>query len=155
MSMLFFELGLLVKVASSVLILTFILSCLSIIVLRESRLQNYRPQFKAPMYPWIQIAGIIGFGVILFEMKAEALITAAVFICAGLFLYWFYGRIKESRQYALLHLIERITATEMTDNRLETELKEIIRERAEITADRFDTTIEKSHIIEIKEELTC
>ncbi len=153
--MLFFELELLVKVASSVLILTFILSCLSVVVLRESRLQNYRPQFKAPLYPWIQAAGVVGFGVILFQMKKEALVTGSVLAAAGLFVYWFYGRIKESREYALLHLVERITAKELTDNRLETELKEIIRERDDIRADRFDRIIEKSRILDIKEELTC
>ena len=38
---LFLNLGVLVKAASAVLILTFIFSCLCVIILRESRLSNY------------------------------------------------------------------------------------------------------------------
>ena len=56
------KLDVLVEDASTVLILTYILSCLSVVVLRESGLQNYRPVFKAPLYPWLQIGGIAGLG---------------------------------------------------------------------------------------------
>ncbi|TEU01071.1 MAG: amino acid permease, partial [Candidatus Stahlbacteria bacterium] len=64
---LFLPLDILIKAASSVLILTYLFSCFSIIILRESRLQNYQPTFHAPWYPWIQIIGILGFGFLLFE----------------------------------------------------------------------------------------
>ncbi|MFB0552354.1 MAG: amino acid permease [Phycisphaerae bacterium] len=145
------KLVILVEAASVVLILTNILSCLSVIVLRESRLQNYQPKFRAPLYPWMQIAGIIGFGLLIFEMGREALLITLVLIVGGLFVYWFYGRIRTTRQYALLHLIERITAKELTTHSLESELKEIIRERDEIIKDRFDDIIEKGSVLDIKQ----
>ncbi|MFQ5835324.1 MAG: amino acid permease [bacterium] len=143
------KLDILVKVASTVLILTFIFSCLSVIILRESRLQNYQPSFRAPLYPWIQIIGIIGFGFLLFEMGKEALLVGSILIVGGLFVYWFYGRIRTTREYALLHLIERVTAKELTTHSLETELKEIIRERDDIIKDRFDRIIEGSIVLDI------
>ncbi|MBU4304773.1 MAG: amino acid permease [Candidatus Omnitrophica bacterium] len=59
-------------------------------------------------------------------------------VISGIFVYWTYGRIRTNREYALLHLIERITAKELTSRTLETELKEIIRERDDILEDRFD-----------------
>jgi len=150
---LFLRLESLVKAASTVLILTFMFSCLSIIILRESRLQNYQPRFHEPLYPWVQTVGIIGFGFLLFEMGLDALIVSAVLIISGLFVYWFYGRIRTTREYALLHLIERITAKDLTTHLLETELKEIIRERDEITKDRFDRIIEDCIVLDMEKAM--
>ena len=148
---LFLRLDVLIKAASTVLILTFIFSCLCVIILRESRLQNYRPKFRSPLYPWIQIIGIIGSSFLIIEMGIPALISSGILIIGGLFAYWFYGRIRSTREFALLHLIERITAKELTDRSLETELKEIIRERDEIITDRFDDIIANSIVMDIEE----
>ena len=150
---LFLKVTLLVKVASAVLIMTFIFSCFSVIILRESRIQNYQPQFKAPLYPWLQIIGIIGFSIMLFNLGAQTLLIGLVLIISGIFVYWFYGRIRSNREFALLHLIERITAEEFTGRTLETELKEIIRERDDISKDRFDDIMEKSHVLDIDHEM--
>jgi amino acid transporter/mannitol/fructose-specific phosphotransferase system IIA component (Ntr-type) len=151
---LFLKLDILVKAASAVLILTYMFSCLSIIILRESRLQNYQPRFRAPLYPWIQIIGVLGFGFLLFEMGREAFLANLILIVSGLFVYWFYGRIRATREYALLHLIERITAKELTAHLLETELREIIRERDDIVKDRFDRIIENAIIMDIDEAMS-
>ena len=150
---LFFDITGLVKIASVVLICTFIFSCLAVIIMRESRVQNYQPKFKSPFYPWIQIVGIAGFGFLIFELGGEAIVTLCIFIFGTLFVYWFYGRIKTTREYALLHLIERITTKELTANLLETELKEIIMERDDIIMDRFDSIIENSAVIDMEEPL--
>lgn len=154
-SALFLRIEILVKAASSVLILTYLFSCLSVVVLRESRLQNYRPRFRAPLYPYVQIVGILGFGFLLFEMGATVLLINAGFIVAGLFVYWFYGRIRSNREYALLHLIERVTAKELTSYSLESELKEIIRERDEIVKDRFDHLVEDAVVIDIDRHMSA
>ncbi len=151
---LFLRLTILVKVASTVLILTYMFSCISVIIMRESQLQNYQPVFRAPLYPWLQLIGLIGFGFLLFEMGQEALLISAIFVVGGLFIYWFYGRIRTSQEYALLHLIERITAKELTTHSLETELKEIIRERDDIIKDRFDHIIEESLVLDINQSIT-
>ncbi len=148
---LFLQLEILVKAASTVLILTYILSCLSVIVLRESGLQNYRPAFKSPVYPWLQIAGMIGFGFVLLEMGIEAYFISAGLIVVGFAAYWFYGRKRVTNESALLHLIHRMADPdkELVSDGLEAELKEIIRERDEITKDRFDTVIEDCPVLDI------
>jgi len=151
---LFLRLEILVEAASVVLILTNILSCTSVIILRESRIQNYRPLFRTPLYPWMQIIGIIGFSFLLLEMGKEALSISFILIISGLFVFWFYGRIRTNREYALLHLIERITAKELTTHSLESELREIIRERDQIVKDRFDHIIEKSLVLDIKNSIS-
>ncbi len=146
----FLKLDVLVKAASTVLILTYMFSCLSIIILRESRVQNYQPVFRAPLYPWIQIIGILGFGFLIIKMGEEALITSGILITCGFLVYLFYGRFRAKMEYALLHLIERVTAKELTKDRsLESELKEIVRERDDIIEDRFDRTIEESIVLDI------
>jgi amino acid transporter/mannitol/fructose-specific phosphotransferase system IIA component (Ntr-type) len=149
----FLKLTILVKAASTVMILTYMFSCLSIIILRESRLQNYQPSFKAPLYPWLQIAGIAGFIIMIYGMGKESFIVSSCLIVGGLFVYWFYGRIRATREFALLYLIQRITAKELVSRTLESELKEIIRERDEIIKDRFDTLIEGCSIIDIEKPL--
>ncbi|MBW6516304.1 MAG: amino acid permease [Candidatus Cloacimonetes bacterium] len=147
------DLEILVRAVSTSVILTNILSCLALIVMRESRLQNYRPVFKAPLYPYIQIIGIIGFIFLLFEMGLSAILITFLLILIGFFTYWFYGRIRSSREYALLYLLERISSKEITSYTLETELKEIIRERDQISEDHFDQLIKTCHVLDINEYL--
>jgi amino acid transporter len=146
----FLKLEILVEAASVVLVLTNVLSCLSVIILRESRILNYQPTFRVPLYPWLQILGIVGFGFLIFEMGSEALYISFLLIIGGIFVFLFYGRIRTNREYALLHLVERVTAREFTSYLLETELKEIIRERDAIVKDRFDDIIEECVVLDIQ-----
>jgi amino acid transporter/mannitol/fructose-specific phosphotransferase system IIA component (Ntr-type) len=146
---LFLQLDLLVKAASAVLIITYTLANLSLIILRESRMQNYRPMFKAPLYPWLPAIGIIGCSILLVTMGPNILGLTALLIAAGGFIYWFYGRIKAERDYALLHLVARLTAREIRTGDLESELKTIIRERDEIVTDRFDQLIETCPVLDL------
>jgi basic amino acid/polyamine antiporter, APA family len=150
---LFFKLELLIKTASTVLILTFIFSCLCVIIMRESKLQNYRPKFKSPLYPWVQIIGIIGSMLLIFEMGVVSLLICVILIIGSLFVYFFYGRKRSNKEFALLHLIERITNKELTSRYLENELRDIIRERDEIVTDRFDELIESSIVLDIEKSI--
>ncbi|MGB2755372.1 MAG: amino acid permease [Phycisphaerae bacterium] len=154
MAALFLNLDLLVKVASTALILSYILSNLSIIVLRESGLQNYQPRFRAPLYPWIQILGIVGFAFIILEMGEGAFLISALLIAAGFAIYWFYGRARTERESALLHLVQRLTAKELVTGSLEAELKEVIRERDDIVLDRFDRLIEHSTVLDLEQGMS-
>ncbi|HID57393.1 TPA: amino acid permease [Candidatus Poribacteria bacterium] len=151
---LFLKLKILAEMASIVLILTYIFSCLSVIILKESRLQNYQPSFRSPLYPWVQIGGILGYGLLMFKMGKESLLISFIFIASAFFIYWFYGRIRATREYALLHLIERITAKELTTRSLEAELREIIRERDEIIKDRFDNLVERCVVLDIENSMS-
>ncbi len=146
----------LVKAASSVLILTYIFSCLAVIILRESHVQNYQPQFRSILYPWVQVFGSMGFLLLLYEIGLEALAMTCLLMLMGFVLYWFYGRKKDSKEYALLHLIERVTSRGLTGqsvHSLENELKEIIHERDEILKDRFDHLVEECAVLDFHEDI--
>ena len=152
---LFVDLHILVESASVGLILTNILANVSVIVLRESRLQNYRPKFRSPLYPWVQVAGVIGFVFVLFEMGVEAFAISALLAVSGFCLYWFYGRARVQKESALLHLIQRITARELITGTLEAELKDVLRQRDEIVLDRFDRIVEHCMVVDIDEPMAA
>ena len=151
---LFLPLKLLVEAASCVLMLTYVLCCLSVIVLRESGLENYRPLFKAPLYPWLQVAGILGIGFVLAELGIEAFVISATLVLTAFLVFWFYGRKQYARESALLHLITRLTDYELVEGELETELKEIIRERDHIVVDRFDRLVRRAPLLDLSGPLT-
>lgn len=149
----FLKLEILVEAASIVLIITNVLSCFAVIILRESGVQNYRPTFRVPLYPWIQILGIIAFGFILLEMGGEAYIITIILSLAGFSAYWFYGRKRVQNESAMLHLVERITNRELVTGTLEHELRELSLERDEVTFDRFDKIVERCPVLDIKEKI--
>ncbi|MBN1354290.1 MAG: amino acid permease [Candidatus Omnitrophica bacterium] len=148
-AILFLNIELLVKVASTFLILLYALVNLAVIIMRESRIQNYRPRFRAPLYPWMQVAGIISSGFLIFEMGKTTYLITGLFVIAGFVWYVAYVRPRVKREFALIHVIERITAKELTSNYLESELKEILMERDEIVEDRFDRLINGCVILDI------
>jgi len=139
----------LVKAASVVVLLTNILASLSLIILRESRLTNYRPTFRAPLYPWLQIVSVLAFIALVIDMGVEPVVLAAGFILAGLVLYTFYGRRRASTESALLHLLERITNRKLTTRGLEEELHEVVRERDELETDAFDDAVRRAMFVDI------
>ncbi len=150
---LFIKLDVLVEATSLVMIAGNILSCICVIVMRESNVQNYRPIFKTPFYPLPQIIGIIGFSYIVLEMGKEAYLIILLLIVASFITYWFYGRKQSSQEYALLHLIERVTSKSIVSGTLESELKHVIRERDSLSIDRFDKLVHNSVVIDIEEEI--
>lgn len=81
-----------VKLASSFKIIIFIMCNVSIFVFRTRKPAWYRPEFISPIYPFIQIVGIV-FGVaLLCLMNIEGAIAALVIIFMGVIAYMCYGR---------------------------------------------------------------
>jgi len=153
-AILFLRLELLVKVASTFLILLYVFINLAVIIMRESRIQNYQPKFRAPLYPWMQLAGIIAGLFLIFEMGVTTYIIALIFVMSALLWYMLYVRPRVKKEFALVHVIERIMAKELTTRYLEQELKEILRERDNIVEDRFDRLIGGCTILDLEKPLT-
>lgn len=149
MFVIFLPLETLVKTASTMMLLLFIFVNISVIIMRESGIQNYRPKFKSPLYPWLQIIAVLAYTFLIIEMGSMPLIMTTVLIVAGLSIYWFYGRIRSNKESALFQLVRRIKAKDLVTTSLEIELKEIIRERDNITKDRFDELIESAVVLDI------
>jgi amino acid transporter/mannitol/fructose-specific phosphotransferase system IIA component (Ntr-type) len=152
-AILFLELEVLVRTASLLLILMYILVNLALIIMRESKILNYQPKFKAPLYPWLQVLGIIGGVFLILEMGFIPFLITILFVVGGYGWYLIYGRLRIKKEFALIHVIERITAKELSHHFLGRELREIIRERDNIVEDRFDKLIKESQILDIEKQI--
>ena len=146
---LFLDLESLVKTASLLKILLFLFVIFSLIIMRESKIRHYRPKFKSPFYPWVQLAGIFGLVFLIFEMGFIPMLIVGVFILFGFLWYWFFARDKIWREYSLLHLIERVTGTKSTGYLVDEELREILIERDDVTEKRFEQLIKKCEVIDV------
>jgi APA family basic amino acid/polyamine antiporter len=149
-TILFLSLEDLIKTASTLMIFLFMFVNISHIIMRASKIPNYRPTFRAPLCPWLQILGVVVYGFLIFEMGRVPLIITGAFILLGYAWYWAYVRARVSRQSALMHVVERVTAKELAGITLRDELREIIIERDQIVEDRFDRFIRDAEILDFK-----
>jgi amino acid transporter/mannitol/fructose-specific phosphotransferase system IIA component (Ntr-type) len=140
----------LVKTASTLMILLFIFDNVALIVMRESKLQNYRPQFNIPLYPILPILAIVSYVFILAFMGAVPLLISLAFFLLGLIVYFVYAKKRINRTSALMHIIKRISAKELQSQTLEKELREILIHRDEIIEDRFDKLIRECIILDVE-----
>jgi len=146
----FLEIELLVKTASTLMIILFILVNASVIIMRESRIQSYRPKFKSPLYPYIHIAAIVVYGALIVDMGLVPLLITTGFIVASAAWFRFYVYRRVSRASAVMHIVERVTDRELKSVTLENELRDILLERDDVTEDRFDRLIRDCQILDIE-----
>ncbi|MCK4447684.1 MAG: amino acid permease, partial [Candidatus Marinimicrobia bacterium] len=105
---LFLDLEKLVKVASTMKILLFVFILLACVIMRESKILNYKPTFISPLYPWIQIIGIISYGFFIYKMGSVALLTTGGFILSCILWHKIYIRGRAKSKSALIHIVERV-----------------------------------------------
>jgi len=149
---LFLDIDKLIKTASTMMLILFIMVNISVVLMRESKISTYRPKYKAPFYPFLQIIGIIVYSFLIFEMGTVPIVITGLFFLASLVWYLIYSRKRNSQDSALIHIVERITSKEIKSSGLALELKEILMERDEIIEDRFDNIIKDAPIIDIPPE---
>jgi len=151
-----FNIEKLAKVASLFMLLLFMMVNLALIVIRYSRISNYKPTFKSPLFPFIQIAGIICYLILIVSMGAFTMLAAAIFIIAALLWYFFYSRKRAQRKSAFVSMVEELTAPEfrVNEKELEAELLDILIERDEIVLDRFDRIIKESPVLDLNRPMT-
>ncbi len=149
MAIAFLDIEMLVKTASTLMIILFILVNASVIIMRESKIQSYRPKFKSPLYPYIHILAILAYGALIVDMGRVPLLISASFV--GLSAAWFglYVSRRVSRASAVMHIVERVTAKDLKTVTLENELRDILMERDDIIEDRFDKLIRECRILDI------
>ena len=151
------SIGDLVKVASTMMLILFLLVNLAVLIMRTSRIPNYRPLFRCPLFPWMQLAGIGLYAVLIAMLVAKLglapLLTTAGFVLAGVLWYLFYVRPRSSRESALVYMVRRAVAKEIRRSSLEEELREIALERDEIVQDRFDHLVKDCHILDLPESV--
>jgi amino acid transporter/mannitol/fructose-specific phosphotransferase system IIA component (Ntr-type) len=139
----------LVKTASTLKIILFMLVNLSVIMLREGKIQSYRPMFKSPLYPYIHIFAVVAYGFLIIGMGLVPLMISGGFVGLSVAWYVLYVRRRVTRASAAMHVVERITDRELKTVTLENELRDILLERDEVIEDRFDKLIKQCEILDL------
>lgn len=80
------------KLASVFIIQMFILVNITVIALRESRAQWYKPKYRSPLYPGQHLFGIVSGLILLFYMGQLTLFSMLLVGVPSLIIYFFYGR---------------------------------------------------------------
>ena len=86
------------KLASAFMILAFMFICGTVFVLRENAASWYQPRFRAPLYPYLQIVGILLGAILLWAMGLTAIAAITGIIFLGTLSYVFYGRRHTNRK---------------------------------------------------------
>jgi len=79
------------KLCSAVKLLLFLLVNCSLIVFRVHDEHWYRPTFRSPCFPYLQLSGITFKIVMLVYIGVEGLISAVVLLALGVIIYYNYG----------------------------------------------------------------
>ncbi|MCF7870929.1 MAG: amino acid permease [Candidatus Omnitrophica bacterium] len=156
LAILFLKLELLVKVASSLLIILFIFANLTVILFRESKISSYRPKFRSSYYPYMQVFGVLSGGFLLIEMGSFTVFLTIAFIFLGFIWYKIYVQKRASQDSALIHVLERLVAKdrELNSEDLLVELKDIVFQRDDLVKDKFHHVIDKAQVLDLEEVLT-
>ena len=145
------DLQTLVKTASCLIIVLYVLVNASVIIMRESRILSYRPSFKSPLYPYLQIAAIVIYIGIMLTLGIVPIAVSLSTVVFSVLWYFLYLSKKVTKNAAVMQIVDRVGDNSIKTSHLENELRDILIERDSITEDRFDDLIKNCRIIDIEQ----
>ncbi len=134
------------KLASAFQLLMFALLCISVIVMREAELPSYDPGYRVPLYPWLQIIGASACIFIICIMGWLPVIFSFGIVIVSIVWYFSYARKRVERYGAIYHIFERLGRKRFAA--LDTELREILKEKGLRKHDPFDEIVTKSRVVD-------
>ncbi|RKZ31191.1 hypothetical protein DRQ36_02990 [bacterium] len=142
------------KLASTFQILVFAFINIAVIVMRESGIKSYDPGFKSPLYPYIQIAGILVAVILIPEMGLIASIFALVLVSLGVVWYYLYVRRRVTSTAAIGKMAERaaerLLARDAHALGLDKELRQILKEKGLRREDPFERVVREAEFLELE-----
>ena len=147
LSVTIFDASKIAKLASAFQMVMFALACLAVIVMRESRIESYDPGFRSPLYPSLQIIGILGPFWLIVNMGILPTLFTGGLIVFGAMWYTYYARDKISREGAIFHIFERLGRQRYEG--LDRELREIMKERGPREADPLDQLLTHACLLDL------
>lgn len=136
------------KLASAFQLLMFAFVCLAVIIMRESRIESYDPGYHSPLYPWMQIFGIISSIWLIFQIGWLSIAFSSFLIILSALWYWFYVRGKVNRTGAIYHIFERLGRQRHPG--LDSELRGILKDKGLRVNDPFEEIVARSFVIDLK-----
>ncbi|MCK5401932.1 MAG: amino acid permease, partial [Flavobacteriaceae bacterium] len=89
---LFLDVEKIAKLASAFMVMMFVAVNAAVIVLRETSVQWYNPSYRSPLYPFVQIFGIISGIVLLVFLGLMPFMAILAIILLGFIIYFNFGR---------------------------------------------------------------
>lgn len=134
------------KLASAFQLLLFGLLNLAVIVMRESRIEEYDPGFKSPYYPWVQVMGMIFSVILIFEMGLLPFILTLAVCFGAVAWYKGYGEKHVDRHGAIFHVHAELG--KQKDEELENEMRGILGEKGLRKEDAYEELIFRAEVME-------
>jgi len=146
--LLVFDVEAVAKLASAFQLILFALICIAVLVMRESQIDSYKPGFRAPLYPWLQIAGILIALWLISEMGFLAIVFTAALLLGCIAWYRWYASDRVERRGAIFHVHQRLGEQKYVG--LESELMTIIHERTEEENLSYEALIARSAVVDLQ-----
>ncbi|MFO7798358.1 amino acid permease [Rhodohalobacter sp.] len=137
------------KLASAFQLLLFGILNISVIVMRESKIEAYDPGFKSPWYPWMQIAGFFICLFLIAEMGLLSVIFTFAIAAVSVAWYFSYSKGNVEREGAIYHVHARLGKYQHEG--LEREMRGIMREKGLRKDDPYEKAIGRSAVFDFKE----
>ncbi|MGB3627718.1 MAG: amino acid permease, partial [Henriciella sp.] len=148
--LLVFDVASVAKLASAFQLLLFGLVCLAVIVMREARIDEYKPGFRTPLYPWVPIIGILIAFWLIIEMGILAIGFTGTVVIGCVLWYHFYVSDTLGRRGAIFHVHERLGQQRYEG--IEHELMSIIHDRTEASNLAYETVVAKSVMLDLSND---
>jgi APA family basic amino acid/polyamine antiporter len=140
------------KLASAFQLFLFATSSAAVIIMRESRIESYDPGFRSPLYPWIQIFGILTSLWLIIEMGLVPVLFTLGMVTLGSGWYFYYARKRVIRSGAIYHIFSRLG--ERRFKGLDRELRGILKEKGVREHDPYDIVIARAKVIDLQQPVT-
>ncbi|MDX1547380.1 MAG: amino acid permease [Rhodothermales bacterium] len=139
------------KLASAFQLILFGFLNVAVIVMRESRIPGYVPGYRSPLYPWMQIAGVITPIFLIAELGLLAIILSLGMVLGGVAWYIYYVRPKPEvvREGAIYHLFARLGQYRYEG--LDSELRTILKEKGLSDETPFEHLVTHAHVLDVAE----
>lgn len=146
--LLLFDVASVAKLASAFQLLLFGLVCIAVIVMRESKIPTYKPGYRAPFYPWLQIVGILISFWLIIEMGIMAIAFTGMVTIGCVLWYQFYASGNLERRGAIFHIHQRLGMQRYEG--LERELMTIIHDRTQAENLSYEAVIARSVMMDFR-----
>jgi len=148
--LIFLDITKIVKLASAFQLIMFLILCFAVIVMRESRIESYDPGYKSPLYPWMQIFGIISSFWLLSSIGFIPKLFSVIMIAISVIWYRVYVKKRVLRSGAIFNMFENLGKSR--NENLDRELRGILKEKGLRKDDPFDELVTRSSVVDIQDK---
>jgi mannitol/fructose-specific phosphotransferase system IIA component (Ntr-type) len=144
------------KLASTIMLVDFAAVNLAVIVMRKSEASSYDPGFRSPLFPWMQVAGVLVSFVLIPLMGWMSAVFALGLIAVGLVWYAAYAHGRSEHAVAIMRVLEQIAeqvlSREQAGPALDRELRKEMKQRGLRVGDPFAEVVASAHVVDLPED---